>query len=41
GIQQRAGDATLVDYTTDAAKAGRDACKEKGREDLGQLPSCP
>lgn len=30
GIQQLAGDATLLFYTTDEAKEGRDAFKEKG-----------
>ena len=29
GIQQLAGDATLLYYTTDEAKEGRDAFKEK------------
>ena len=29
GLQQMAGDATLLYYTTDEAKEGRDAFKEK------------
>ena len=32
GIQQLAGDATLLYYTTDEAKEGRDAFKEKRRQ---------
>ena len=36
GLQQMAGDATLLYYTTDEAKEGRDAFKEKRNPDFDQ-----
>ncbi|TDQ40303.1 1,4-dihydroxy-2-naphthoyl-CoA synthase [Aureibacillus halotolerans] len=41
GLQQFAGDATLLYYTTDEAKEGRDAFKEKRRPDFDQYPRFP
>ena len=41
GIQQFAGDATLLYYTTEEAKEGRNAFKEKRKPDFGQFPRFP
>lgn len=41
GLQQLAGDATLLYYTTDEAKEGRDAFKEHRRPDFDQFPKFP
>ena len=41
GIQQLAGDATLLFYTSDEAKEGRDAFKEKRDPDFKQFPKFP
>ena len=41
GLQQLAGDATLLFYTTEEAKEGRDAFKEKRQPDFGQFPRFP
>jgi naphthoate synthase len=41
GLQQIAGDATLLYYTTDEAKEGRDAFKEKRKPNFKQFPRFP
>ena len=41
GIQQLAGDATLLFYMTEEAQHGRDAYKEKRRPDFRQFPKRP
>jgi naphthoate synthase len=41
GIQQLAGDATLLFYMTEEAQHGRDAYKSKQRPDFSQFPKRP
>ncbi len=41
GLQQFAGDATLLYYTTDEAKEGRDAFREKRNPDFQAYPKFP
>ena len=41
GLQQFAGDATLLYYTSDEAKEGRDAFKEKRTANFDQYPKFP
>ena len=41
GLQQLAGDATLLFYQTEEAQEGRDAFKEKRDPDFGKYPRFP
>jgi naphthoate synthase len=41
GVQQLAGDATLLFYMTEEAQEGRDAYKDKRRPDFDQFPRRP
>ena len=41
GIQQLAGDATMLFYMTEEAQEGRDAYKERRQPDFGQFPKRP
>ena len=41
GLQQFAGDATMLYYTTDEGKEGRDAFNEKRKPDFQQFPKFP
>ena len=41
GIQQLAGDATLLFYMSEEAQEGRDAFANKRRPDFGQFPKRP
>ena len=41
GVQQLAGDATLLFYMSEEAQEGRDAYKERRRPDFGQFPRRP
>jgi naphthoate synthase len=41
GIQQLAGDATLLFYLSQEGQEGRDAYKEKRKPDFGKFPKRP
>lgn len=41
GVQQLAGDATLLFYMTEEGREGRDAYKEKRKPDFGKFPKRP
>jgi naphthoate synthase len=41
GVQQLAGDATLLFYMTEEGQEGRDAYKEKRKPDFGKFPKRP
>lgn len=41
GLQQLGGDATMLFYTSDEAKEGRDAFNEKREPDFEQFPRFP
>ena len=41
GIQQLAGDATLLFYLSEEGQEGRDAYKEKRAPDFGKFPKRP
>jgi naphthoate synthase len=41
GMQQFAGDATMLYYMSEEAQEGRDAFKEKRPPDFGQFPRRP
>jgi naphthoate synthase len=41
GVQQLAGDATLLFYLTEEGQEGRDAYKEKRAPDFGKFPKRP
>ncbi|MDR0421837.1 MAG: 1,4-dihydroxy-2-naphthoyl-CoA synthase, partial [Proteiniphilum sp.] len=41
GIQELAGDATMLYYLTDEAQEGKQAFLEKRKPDFGQFPKLP